>query len=84
MEVALNDSQAERALRIFGRDDVDYRDLYHVFEIAEAVIGHRIYSDGTVTKTEVKLFKRTANSVYALGDQARHGSQTTEPPPQPT
>lgn len=42
VDVALGDPQAERALRIFGRDDVDYRDLYHVFEIAEAAIGDAI------------------------------------------
>src|SRR6266487_1155807 len=81
---ALNDPQAERALRLFGRDDVDYRDLYHVFEIAEASIGSGIYSDGTVTLAEVRRFKHTANSVHALGDQARHGHEATQPPSQPT
>jgi hypothetical protein len=80
---ALNDPQAERALRIFGRDDVDYRDLYHVLEIAEAAIGSSIYSDGTVTIAEVRRFKHTANSVHALGDQARHGHEPTKPPSQP-
>lgn len=84
IEAALGDSRAERALRIFGRNDVDYRDLYHVFEIAEAAIGNGIYSDGTVTTAEVRRFKHTANSVHALGDQARHGHETTQPPPNPT
>ena len=84
VEAALNDSQVERALRIFGRDDVDYRDLSNVFEIAEAAIGASIYSNGTVTQAEVARFTHTANSVHALGDQARHGSETTQPPPQPT
>jgi len=84
MGTALNDPQAERALRIFGRDDVDYRDLYHVLEIAEAAVGDGIYSDGTVTTAEVRRFKHTANSVHALGDQARHGHETTQPPPHPT
>jgi hypothetical protein len=84
METALNDPQAERALRIFGRDDVDYRDLYHVFEIADAAIGDAIYSDGTVTTADIRRFKHTANSVHALGDQARHGHEMTRPPPNPT
>ncbi len=84
LDMALNDPQAERALRIFGRDDADYRDLYHVFEIAEAAIGSVIYSDGTVTTAEVRRFKHTANSVHALGDQARHGHEATQPPSQPT
>lgn len=80
---ALNDSQAERALRIFGRDGVDYRELYHVLEIAEAAIGSRIYSDGAVTQAEVRRFKHTANSVHALGEQARHGHEATQPPAEP-
>lgn len=84
LRAALNDPQAERALRIFGRDDVDYRDLYHVLEIAEAAIGNRIFSTGAVTTAEVRRFKHTANSVHALGDQARHGHEPTQPPSQPT
>jgi hypothetical protein len=83
LEAALNDPQAERALRIFGRDDADYRDLYHVLEIAEAASGDNIYSEGTVMKADVRRFKHTANSVHALGDQARHGHEPTKPPSQP-
>jgi hypothetical protein len=41
VEVALCDTEAERALRIFGRDDADHRDLYHVLEIAQAAWGMR-------------------------------------------
>lgn len=83
LAAAMRDPQAERALRIFGRDEIDYRDLYHVFEIAEAAIGSRIYSIGTVTSAEVRRFKHTANSLHALGDQARHGHEATQPPSQP-
>jgi hypothetical protein len=83
LAAAMNDPQAERALRIFGRDDIDYRDLYHVLEIAEAAIGSRIYSSGTVAAAEVRRFKHTANSVHALGDEARHGHEATQPPSQP-
>jgi len=83
LEAALDDPQAERALRIFGRNDVDYRDLYHVLEIAEAAIGSRIYSSGTMTRAEVRRLKHTANSLHALGDQARHGHEATQPPSQP-
>ena len=82
--MALADQNAERALRIFGRDDADYRDLYHVLEIAEAAVGNRLFSDGTVTKAEIRRFKHTANSVHALGDAARHGHESTNPPSAPT
>ena len=36
-----------------------------------------------VSKAELKRFKRTANSVGAVGDEARHGKENTEPPPNP-
>lgn len=82
-EIALSDPRAERALRIFGRDDADYRDLYHVLEIAEAAGAGRLYADGSVTKAEVRRFKHTANSLHALGDRARHGHEPTDPPSEP-
>ncbi len=56
----VDDADVERALRIFGRDDADYRDLYYVFEIAKEAIGRGMFADGTVTRTEVKRFTHTA------------------------
>lgn len=82
--LGMQNADVERALRIFGRDDADYRDLYHVLEIAKAAVGSSLYADGTVTKAEVGRFEHTANSVHALGDQARHGHETTQPPSEPT
>jgi hypothetical protein len=79
----LADADAERALRIIGRDDVDYRDLYYVFEIAEEAIGGRMFDDGTVTQAEVSRFTRTAQSPTALGDTARHGRERAQPPNKP-
>jgi hypothetical protein len=80
----MQNADVERALRIFGRDDADYRDLYHVFEIAARSLGSNLYATGLVTKKEVKRFKHTANSVHALGDHARHGHQNDQPPSPPT
>lgn len=82
-EKALANAKVERALRIFGRDDADYRDLYHVFEIAEEALGAGMFADGTVTKAEVTRFTRTANSPTALDDAARHGSESEQPPANP-
>lgn len=79
----LADADAERALRTFGRDDADYRDLYNVFEIAEGAIGGRMFTDGTVTRTEVERFTRTAQSPTVLGDAARHGREQEQPPAKP-
>ncbi len=72
---ALGNANVERALRIFGRDDADYRDLYYVFEIAEEALGAGMFADGTVTTAEVERFTRTAQSPTVLGDAARHGRE---------
>lgn len=77
----LADTNIERALRIFGRDDVDYRDLYNVFEIAEEALGAGMFADGTVTKPEVRRFKHTPQSPTVLGDAARHGRERGRQPP---
>jgi hypothetical protein len=79
----LEEADAERALRIFGRDDADFRDLYHFFEIAEAALGGALFADGMVTKAEVERFTRTAQSPSALGDAARHGIEHSQPPAEP-
>jgi hypothetical protein len=82
-EAGLTSPDAERALRIFGRDDCNYRDLYAVFEIAEAALGKRLYTGSVVTKPEVSRFTRTANHPLALGDAARHGHSNEQPPQNP-
>jgi hypothetical protein len=79
----LGDADVERALRIFGRDDADYRDLYYVFEIAEGAIGAEMFANGTVTQAEINRFKHTAQSPTALGDAARHGREQQKPPANP-
>jgi len=79
----LTDPEAERALRIFGRDDVDYRDLYYVFEIAQRELGARMFASGTDAEAEVRRFTHTAQSPTALGDTARHGHEREQPPANP-
>jgi hypothetical protein len=79
----LADEDAERALRIFGRDDVDWRDLYFIFEIVEASVGGAMYDKGWATRAEVSRFTHTANSPTALADEARHGHERAQPPADP-
>jgi hypothetical protein len=79
-KAALDDTEAERALR---RDDVDYRDLYHVFEIAQSALGSEMFRDGSVTRADVSRFTHTAQSPGVLGDAARHGTERRAPPVHP-
>jgi hypothetical protein len=77
----LTDADVERVLRIFGRDDVDYRDLYFVFEIVRAAVGGGIYQ--WLARADVDRFRHTANSPTAIGEKARHGHERTQPPSDP-
>lgn len=72
-----------RALRLRGAGDLSWVDLYRLFEVMEGDLGPGIYQIGSVTKNEVELFTRTANSLAAAGDQARHGKERTVPPAKP-
>ncbi len=82
-ELARRDVDVEDVLAILGREDVRWHDLYHVFEIVEADVGGRMFSDGWVTKTAVTHFTRTANSRRAIGGEARHGHNRIDPPKKP-
>ena len=53
-----------------------------VLEVIEDAVGGEktLTSKSWGRKSEVKLFKQTANSFRALGAEARHGT-TSQPPP---
>lgn len=83
VELARRDADLEDVLAILGREDVRWHDLYHVFEIVEAEVGGRMFSEGWVTKAAVKRFTQTANSRRAIGGEARHGHDRFDPPKKP-
>src|SRR5882672_2358453 len=84
IEAIENDDDAEHVLRILG-GDLDWVSMYKVVEIVKKRCGGGagIAKAGWATKKEVNLFTHTANSVGALGDRARHGVETTQPPVAP-
>lgn len=82
-EIAAQDEGVARALLVVGRADLNWADLYHLYEVVLADVGGRIYDEGWASRTEVERFKRTANSPAVLGEEARHGRETTDPPPNP-
>lgn len=75
----------EKAIRIYGSCEINWGDLYKVYEIIESDIGgfNRIVNKGWNTKAEINLFKHTANSPSAVGDDSRHGKENTSPPINP-
>src|SRR5213082_3135569 len=72
-----------RALRVFAQGSVRWSDLYHAFEIVESSVGGGMYERGWITREQTSLFSWTANSPQAVGEQARHGRQRNDPPPEP-
>ena len=83
MTLASEDPNVAQALRLLGQGDVTCSGLYHLYEIVLGDAGGRIYDEGWVTRSEIERFRRTANSPAVLGENARHGHETTEPPSNP-
>jgi len=83
--VACRDERVQRALRLFGAGDRDWRELYKVLEVIEADVGgaRAIVIAGWADEAALRRFKHTANSLGALGDGARHAAEVTQPPKDP-
>lgn len=81
--IAKDDEKVRQALRFWVKGSENWADLYKVHEVIESDVGDAIYTNGWASKIEVTRFTRTANSVEALGDQARHAKKYAESPPKP-
>jgi hypothetical protein len=68
--------------RILAGGILDWVNLYRILEIVESDVG-RMNATGWATKSSTRLFKHTANSPGALGLEARHGAESTQPPEHP-
>ena len=80
----LTDQSVAKVLRLFGADKLDWVDLYRLYEVIEKDVGlDKIASKGWATKTSIRRFKHTANSPEAVGDDSRHGKESTTPPSDP-
>ena len=83
--LALNDEHVSDVLKIISLGELDWVNLYRILEIMEKDVGGRkiIVSNGWGTNPSIKLFKRTACSPGAVGLEARHGAENTQPPKNP-
>jgi hypothetical protein len=79
------DAAAQKALRLFGSREHNWANLYKVYEVISADVGGRteVVKRGWASDKTIRLFKHTADSVGAVGDEARHGVERTQPPPVP-
>lgn len=84
MALAATDDGAARVLRLLG-DELDWIALYKIVEIVMAGCDgdEGVAARGWASKAKLGLLKHTANSVGALGDDARHGTDSSIPPRTP-
>jgi hypothetical protein len=75
----------EKVLRLAGKEVQDWTNIYRIFEIIQDETGSAV--NQWQSKPTITRFTRTANSVAAVGDEARHGIQhgiqKDEPPEEP-
>jgi hypothetical protein len=65
---------------------LDWVGLYRIYEVIEhdmKGVGDAIVLKGWAKKTEINRFKHTSNSPGAVGDNARHGKEDSQPPKKP-
>jgi len=83
--LGLSNENIKRVLRIYGNERHAWVGLYKVYEIIEDSVGgiQAIVEKEWATKSSIKRFKHTANSPSAIGDEARHGKESTTAPKDP-
>ncbi len=79
--LAMKDKDVADALHFYRKDS--WVSLYKVYEIIRDDVGSKITKGGWVTETQIRLFKQTAQSRFALGDNARHAAKKYTSPEQP-
>jgi len=84
ISIAQSNDSVAKVLRLFSNKK-DWVNLYRIYEIIEGDVGgmDNIVKNDWTNKNKIELFKHTANSVGATGDQARHGKEKTTPPKSP-
>ncbi len=80
LPLVTQDLVVAKALRLRNAGDLDWVDLYRLYEVIENDVGHLMHQLGWASRNELERFARTANSVAAAGDKARHGVERTDPP----
>lgn len=85
-ELARSDEDVATVLRLLVVPDGEtWTGLYRISEVIERAEGGwpKLVARGWTSRTQRERFRRTSNSMAAVGDGARHGSEEHEPPPNP-
>jgi hypothetical protein len=83
LRLALDDEAVAQVLRLLGKKQVTWFDLYKLMELLEARGGRSVLAAAMISKNELGRFTQTANSMGALGDLARHARPSIPAPKHP-
>jgi len=85
LTLASHNQSVAMALRLLRNSDLSWVNLYRILDAIVSDVGgtEAIAQQGWASNALVRLFKHTANSVAALGEEARHGAEQTQPPKKP-
>lgn len=85
-QLAASDAAVAKAMRLYAdANSKSWVGLYRIYEVIEADVG----GQASLTKlswgsrSDLKRFKHSANSVTVAGDSARHGNEPGQPPKHP-
>lgn len=82
IEAAEADPRVARALRLLSKRSLTWADVYRLVETVQSAVEEETLQRWSSKKQRQRLM-HTANSITAVGDEARHGVERTAPPPQP-
>lgn len=85
-QLAVKFINVAKAMRLIAAPDyATWVGMYRVYEVIEADLGgeHKLKKYSWSSSSDLKRFKRSANSVTVAGDLARHGKETEKPPEDP-
>lgn len=79
---ALTIPKVREVMALLAKSDSDWVNLYRIFEVVADDVGglDTIAKNGWASKAVLRNFKHTANSPGAVGHQARHGVDESQPP----
>lgn len=85
IRLADRDSNVATLFRLIAGKSLDWVGLYRIYEVILKDVGNKdaIVKNGWATEASLGRFKHTANSPASIGDEARHGKETTAPPTKP-
>ena len=81
--LAIRDEPVRRLLRLVSEQGSTWQGLYKMMEIVQSTGGDALLVRCGISGNELKRFSQTANSMHAVGDQARHAKESMPAPRRP-